>query len=79
MDDFEAIVPGNDRRSPLGARKKFQISLDGQPIGSEPQMSDELSNVQPIWNFARLAIDLYSDHLAHGRVGYRLGRLGLSW
>jgi hypothetical protein len=42
-------------------------------------MSDELSNVQPLWNFARFAIDLYGDHLAHDRVGYRLGRLGFSW
>jgi hypothetical protein len=79
MYDFEAIVPGNDRRSPLCARKKFQIPLDGQPIGGETQMSDELSNVQPLWNFARFAIDLYGDHLAHDRVGYRLGRLGFSW
>jgi len=79
MYDFESIISGHHRRSPLGARKKFQISLDGQPIGGEPQMSDQLSDAHPLRHFARLAIDLYSHHLAHNRVVYRVGRLGFSW
>ena len=36
VHDFEAIVSGHNRRSPFGARKKFQISLNGQAVGREP-------------------------------------------
>lgn len=79
MHDLEAIVAGDDRRSPLTTGKKFQISLDGQPIGGKTQMSDEFSDVQPLRNLARFAVDLYRDRLAHDRIGYRVGRLGFSW
>jgi hypothetical protein len=65
VDDFEAVAGGYLCGLPLRMRNDLQIPLYGEPIRGETQMDDQLLHVQPLGDFARLAIHLHCQGLAH--------------
>ena len=75
VDYFESIAARNLRHPPFASRKNLQVELDGEPVGGEAQVFDELRDVQSFWHFTRLAIDLYGQRIAHARAG----GFGFSW
>lgn len=62
VDNLIAVAGNKPRVSPPGARKDFEVSLDGHPVVGEFHLLKQVGNRQTLGNLPTLPVDLNGHH-----------------